>query len=130
MNLKMLLILLTILAIPLVGNAGEPSAKICRIMKDALSGRYSPKVLCNKYDGSFCSSMKLMGQAVCAANDESFCSSYETDGEALCKSVNGSFCSSIDTLAGGICSILDESFCSSQTDEKKWRRKLAEACYW
>ncbi|MCB0343050.1 MAG: hypothetical protein H6626_09825 [Pseudobdellovibrionaceae bacterium] len=128
--MKKLLILVTFLAIPLVSNADGPSAKICKIMKDAVSGSYSPEQLCDKYDGSFCSSMKLMGQAVCAANGESFCSSYETDGEALCEAVDGSFCSSINTLAGGICSILDESFCSSKTDETEWKKKLVEACFW
>ncbi len=130
MNIKLLLILVTFLTVPLISHAKGPNLKTCNIMKDALSGSYSADELCDKYDGSFCSSMKLIGQAVCAAHGESFCTSYNSNGEALCEAVDGSFCSSVDTLAGGICSILDESFCSSETDEKEWKEKLAKACSW
>ena len=50
----------------------KPSVKICKILEEAFSGRYNPEKLCDKYDGSFCSSMKTIGQAVCSANDGSF----------------------------------------------------------
>ena len=106
------------------------TAKFCNIMKNAFSGTYNPKDLCEKYHGTFCSNMKSIGQGICAANGKPFCDSYKNDGHAICEAGEGVFCSSIKTMAGGICASLGKPFCDKEIDEVKWKSMLREACYW
>jgi hypothetical protein len=108
----------------------SPTALFCNVTKDWKLGILSPKELCEKYNGSFCSSEKPYGKSICEATKKSFCDGVKNTGEGICLAGDGSFCSGVKSTAQGICEALKESFCSGETDEAKWNKKLSEACHW
>ena len=110
--------------------AAHPSDKFCGVVKDWLSGEFTPQQLCQKHNGEYCESIAAFGPALCAASGKTLCTEVKSVGQGICVGSEGALCDGIKNTAAGYCSALREPACASAQDEKHFKEKFEVACGW
>ena len=123
---------LGLICFPPLGLSRVPPEKLCKIMKDYSAGTFTPKKLCEQYDGRFCELADNMMQAVCRAHGGSFCSTVENWSEALCRALNQQDCVLLQDETAGFClafgNTVEQCRNLSHAEKKKWERKFKSIC--
>lgn len=109
-----------------------PPGPTCEILRNWFDGDSLAEICADREElnQGQCTKGVNEGQIFCELAGTGMCGGVRNLGQGICNAMNGSFCTSVKELSQGICQGMGQANCLNLTaaDDKKWKRRLRDAC--